>query len=317
MPQNVASTVPASWDWVDYGAVTAIKNQGSCGACWAFAGAAAIESHWQIVSGNSVDVSEQQMLDCTDPSMGCNGGWYDDCYDYAETTDVCSIDDYLREYKTWSPDKKTCRDDTCQDSDRIPAGAVTGTFELPNFADATEIKQKLYENGPLTVAVTAESDQNVWQFYQSGVLTCEDLQRWNDDDNAIIDHGVLLVGYGYDSASGKDYWKIKNSWGDDWGEDGYIRIEQGQNIDCGINLFASYPIVQNVAGFDDSNDAGNATDANCNADYCSSCESGDADRCAVCWDSLATPNADGVCVCIDDGFAIGADGLCACDDVQL
>jgi len=85
--------------------------------------------------------------------------------------------------------------------------------------------------GPVSVAI--EADQSCFQFYSGGILS-------DPSCGTNLDHGVLAVGYG--SASGTNYWKVKNSWGKSWGEKGYVRMIRGQN-ECGISLAASYPIV--------------------------------------------------------------------------
>jgi KDEL-tailed cysteine endopeptidase len=82
---------------------------------------------------------------------------------------------------------------------------------------------------PVTVGVNASS----WQFYKSGVIT----QECTDE----LDKGVLVVGY--DLSGPTPYWILKNSWGTEWGEDGYVRLEYGKN-ECGIAKMASYPIVK-------------------------------------------------------------------------
>lgn len=89
------------------------------------------------------------------------------------------------------------------------------------------------------VSVGIEADQTAFQLYSRGVLSgmC----------GGKLDHGVLLVGYG--SENGLDYWKVKNSWGAAWGEDGYIRLKRGlpKAGQCGINSMASYPVVHGAA----------------------------------------------------------------------
>jgi len=106
---------------------------------------------------------------------------------------------------------------------------VSGSTDVTAY-DEDALKSAVAQQ-PVSVAI--EADKSAFQFYSSGVL----------DSTACgtsLDHGVLLVGYGFDSSSGKDYWKVKNSWGSTWGEDGYIRMVRGKNM-CGISQQASYP----------------------------------------------------------------------------
>ena len=92
----------------------------------------------------------------------------------------------------------------------------------------------LFINGPLSVAVNAQG----WRFYTGGIYagtTCS--KKFNS-----LNHAVLLVGYGVDSTTGTEYWIIKNSWGLNWGEEGYMRLVKGAGS-CGINLVVSSAIV--------------------------------------------------------------------------
>lgn len=106
---------------------------------------------------------------------------------------------------------------------------VSGYNDVP-AGDEVSLKSAVAQQ-PVSVAI--EADQSVFHFYSSGVLD-------SSSCGTTLDHGVLLVGYGTDSSTGKDYWKVKNSWGTTWGESGYVRLVRGKNM-CGIASQASYP----------------------------------------------------------------------------
>jgi C1A family cysteine protease len=218
--------LPDAVDWSEKGAVTAPKNQGGCGSCWAFSTTGALEGAWAISSGKIVALSEQQLVDCARSSdmAGCSGGAMDPAFKYFESHGVCSEDSYP--YKAKSG---TCAERNC--SVAIPKGSVTGFRDVP--AQDTKALMEAVSKQPVAVAI--EADQLAFQLYHGGVLhqTC----------GAKLDHGVLIVGYGTDK--GMDYWKVKNSWGANWGEQGYIRIKRGvpKDGECGIKDQPSYPVV--------------------------------------------------------------------------
>merc|ERR1711998_449289 len=149
----------------------------------------------------------------------------DNAFMYAKTTDLCTEDAYPYEAVDGE-----CRANGCDVA--IPKGSVTGYRDVP--PRSKEDLMSAVAQQPVAVAI--EADLPTFQFYKRGVL------RWPCGAN--LDHGVLAVGYG--SLDGKDYWKVKNSWGSSWGMDGYILLKRGKRGagECGILKQASYPVVE-------------------------------------------------------------------------
>jgi len=208
-------------DWVADGAVTPVKDQARCGSCWAFSTTGSVEGAYQIATGTLKSFSEQQLVSCDhNGDQGCSGGLMDNAFEYIEKNGI-SLEE---EYPYTSGGGVT---GTCDTSKVKPVATVTGFKDVPS-KDETALKDAI-SKGPVSVAI--EADKSAFQLYKSGVL----------DSSACgtnLDHGVLAVGYGTDA--GKDYYKVKNSWGKTWGESGYIRMVQGKNM-CGIASQASYP----------------------------------------------------------------------------
>ncbi|UYV60950.1 CTSL [Cordylochernes scorpioides] len=216
--------LPSSLDWRSKGYVTGVKDQGQCGSCWAFSTTGGLEGQHYRKTGKLVSLSEKNLVDCSTSNSGCDGGAMSRAYDYI--IDNGGID--TEESYPYKPERDQCQ------YNKSNIGATCKDFMSVN-QDEESLKQALAAVGPISIAIDASG--KAFQQYKGGV--------YNNPDcgNAMgsLNHGVLLVGYGQEN--GIDYWLVKNSWTESWGEKGYIKMSRNKNNQCGIATFALYPIV--------------------------------------------------------------------------
>lgn len=215
------NALPTSVDWTEKGAVTKVKNQGGCGSCWSFSATGAVEGAHFLSTGKLVSLSEQELMDCRTGGKGCDGGSPQGAFQFIiDHHGICNDTAYPYIAKD-APCKKNC-----QPSATIKSFKEVGHNSMDDLLTAVVGR-------PISVAI--EADQASFQHYKSGVM-----------DSACgtkLDHAVLVVGYG--TTGGKDYYKVKNSWGDSWGDHGYILLGRGTGFpsegQCGIQMDPSYP----------------------------------------------------------------------------
>ena len=220
--------VPNALDWRDHGAVSEVKSQGACGACWSFAATGVVEGAYAIATGALRSLSEQQLIDCGRTDDDCRGGIVRDALEYIQSVQGVDSED---DYSYGAHDDAACW--SAGESRHVAALDATPIVSIP-LDDEDQLKQYV-ARGPVAAAVAVGVS---FKNYAGGVL---------DDPGACADtlnHAVLVVGYGTvaSTASGNaatEYWIVKNSWGTSWGEDGFIRLKRGINL-CKIARQANW-----------------------------------------------------------------------------
>jgi len=205
-----------SHDWREKGSVGPVKDQGSCGSCWAFSIVGNLEGLYHIKNKELKQFSEQQIVDCDKKDYGCNGGWMEWGMQYIQQQGGLEVQaDYP--YKGIGG---ACAFDATK-----VAVEVTGNHFAAS-KDEGVIRDMVFEQGPLSVAINA----NPLFAYKTGIVDVPAAQC----DPAALNHGVTMVGYG--TENGTDYWILKNSWNTNWGENGYFRYARGKGT-CGVNTY--------------------------------------------------------------------------------
>ena len=219
--QQLSGSLPASFDWNDLNMVSPVKNQLNCGSCYAFASVGMFEARARVQTNNHWQplFSEQEITSCSDYSQGCRGGFPyliskygqdfgivdESCYEYNATDRVCKALDPIA-CPRW----------------RISNYGYIGDY----YGGASEylIRKEVYENGPVAVSLDATDLHS----YESGIWYPEaeqDALSW--DPFVFTNHVVLITGWGWDDETGLPFWNIKNSWGEDFGYDGYFHCMRG------------------------------------------------------------------------------------------
>lgn len=223
---NDAPAESSSIDWTTRGAVTPVKNQEQCGSCWAFSTTGSLEGALFLKTGKLQSLSEQMLVDCDTTDSGCNGGLMDNAFAWiAQNGGICAEAGY----------PYTAQTGTCHNSCTVVPG-ITGQLSHVDVAANDAALTTAIQQQPVSIAI--EADQSGFQFYSSGVFsgTC----------GTNLDHGVLAVGYGPAANGLPAYYKVKNSWGPEWGSKGYILIQKGAKQSgglCGILTSASFPVL--------------------------------------------------------------------------
>jgi C1A family cysteine protease len=224
---EMRAAAPDTLDWSAKGATTPVKDQGDCGSCWAYSATEGIESGLFMASGTLEELSEQQVISCDKADGGCDGGDLPTAFNYVKKAGGIDTE---KDY----PDTSADSGNTGRCKSFSKKVKVTGwKYAIPACTGGACKNQKesdmmaaLNTYGPLSVCVNAES----WDNYSGGIY-----KKKCSGKESALDHCVQLVGYN----KAQNYWKVRNSWAADWGEDGFIRLPMGENA-CGIADEATY-----------------------------------------------------------------------------
>jgi len=218
--------LPVNFDWRNKSAVTPVKNQEQCGSCWAFSATEAIESQWFLAGHPLPILGPQQIVDCDvgNGDYGCEGGDTTTAYEYViKTGGMESENSY-----PYVGENGVCNFNTTE-----VVATITNWAYITQNKNETEMQYGLVAKGPLSICVDAQ----IWQYYDGGVIT--------DFCGDQLDHCVMITGYGnyVDDIWGTyQIWYIRNSWGEDFGYNGYIYVERGYNL-CGVADEVTLPII--------------------------------------------------------------------------
>ena len=230
----VKDPLPLSWDWRDRGIISEVKNQGHCGSCWTFSTTGALEAHTALYRGiwRAPRLSEQQLIACAGnfDNHGCSGGLPSHAFEY-----IHHAGGLAREFSyPYEALDTNCKIQPGQNSSIVGATTIK-SFNITE-GDEESLMHHLVRKGPISIAFEVVDD---FRLYKSGVYTSKTCKNGPKD----VNHAVLVVGYGIEH--GIPHWLIKNSWGTNWGEEGYFKMERGKNM-CGIATCASFPIIDEL-----------------------------------------------------------------------
>jgi len=234
---GLASALPIQWDWTNVSGVnfvSPVRDQGDCGSCYAFGTTAALEARIRIMtrSQQQTILSPQNIVSCSQYSQGCDGGFPYLVGKYGE--DFQQVSEKCMPYSN-TPESVSCSA-RCNNTSLFVHD--TNYFYVGGYfgaSTAQAMMEELFYSGPVAVSFEVYSD---FMHYSGGVYSHKNATAYANlqmNPFQITNHAVNLVGYGVDN--GVPFWKVKNSWGTGWGENGFFRILRGVN-ECAIEEMA-------------------------------------------------------------------------------
>jgi len=231
--KQINNSVWANIDWRSKNILNEIRNQGDCGGCWAFSVVGTVEALVNIKKGRiNPHLSVQQLIDCDSQDKGCKGGWAPNALKYIARTGVVSDSDYPYEEKN-----AVCKSDLISDPSNIKAKIDSNFVRCEeDECKQGEFNYNLLKNGPVSVVIDAYNTN--FYNYKNG---------YYNESCSEPNHAVILVGFGYDAEKNVKYWIIRNSWGSDWGMNGYgyVKYDENNYWSCNLGRYAFQPKIIN------------------------------------------------------------------------
>jgi len=225
--RDTQATLPTDVDWREKGAVTPVKDQGSCGSCWSYGATGTTEGQAFLKTGVLTPLSQQNLMDCSWPqgNNACDGG-----LDFRAYSWMMEHGGHLATEESYP---YMNADGYC----RFESSAL-GDFSISGYANITggvqDLNDALATVGPISVSIDATPDS--FYFYAGGLYYNSECKSGLDD----LDHTVLAVGY--TTVDGQVYSIVKNSWSEHWGDNGYVYISQQDNC-CGVATQPTYVLL--------------------------------------------------------------------------
>lgn len=217
--------LPESFDWSEENkkCVGKVRDQASCGSCWAFGAAEAFSDRYCIAHGEMKEFSSEHLVECDKSNMACNGGYLNKAWNFIASKGI--VEDDCLPYTSGQGKVEACTDKCADGSDKVTA-TCDGKVVHPRKIE--DIKREIKVNGPMEIAFTVYDD---FMSYESGIY-----QRTSN--KSVGGHAVKVTGWGIEQ--GVEYWTLVNSWGPRWGDKGTVKFAMRQ---CGIEgqLYACVP----------------------------------------------------------------------------
>lgn len=224
--------LPSGFDarehWKDCASISLIRNQGECGSCWAFSSAEALADRICVAGGNAnLTLSVQYMIDNAKANSGCNGGFLDNAWKFLRDTgtvlekcDPKEHCEYPASITCEPPSKSLLQADSCKKPVHYRAESA---YAVAKPGQSAAMAREIMQSGPIQAAFFVFQD---FMAYEKGIYF-----RTSASGGMTGGHAIKIIGWGVEKE--KKYWIVANSWGPNWGEDGFFRIQRGNN-ECGI-----------------------------------------------------------------------------------